>query len=308
MTYFGHIPVLVDDAINLLITDPHGIYVDATCGLGGHTEQLLTHLSPSAKVFAFDVDPDALAIASQRLAHFTNVEFIQRNFRYLKVELTRLHGLPVQGILFDLGLSSLEIDQAQKGFSFSKKGPLDMRMDPFLPETASDIINTSSEETLKDIIYTFGEERFAGRIAQAIVTARQQSPLTSTSDLEKVVRQVVKGPHAIKSVARVFQAFRIAVNYEIDALKKALPDAFDCLAPGGRVVVIAYHSLEDRFVKTFFKDLSTGCICPPEQPVCTCNHLQKAHLLTKKVITPSREELHQNPRSRSARLRGIEKL
>ncbi|MDK2975602.1 MAG: rRNA (cytosine1402-N4)-methyltransferase [Candidatus Marinimicrobia bacterium] len=308
MTDFGHIPVLLHDSMNLLMTSSEGVYIDATSGLGGHTKEMAKRLSPQARLIAFEVDPDALAISSQRLNTYSNVTFVQRNFRYLKVELTRLNALPVQGILFDLGLSSLEIDNPAKGFSFTREGPLDMRMDPTLPESAAHLIHTATEEKLKEIIRTYGEERFAGRIARMIAEAREKAPLQSTRDLESLIRQVVHGPYQVKSLARVFQAFRIAVNQELEVLEKALPDAFECLAPGGRLVVIAYHSLEDRWVKSFFKDLCTGCVCPPDQPVCTCNHVQKARYIQKKALTPSEEEIRSNPRSRSARLRCIEKL
>jgi 16S rRNA (cytosine1402-N4)-methyltransferase len=308
MTDFGHIPVLLHDSVNLLITSSEGIYVDATSGLGGHTEEMAKRVSPQARLIAFEVDPDALAISSQRLNRYSNVEFIQRNFRYIKVELTRLNALLVRGILFDLGLSSLEIDNPSKGFSFTREGPLDMRMDPSLPESAAHLINTAEEKRLKEIIRTYGEERFAGRIARMIAEAREKAPLQSTRDLESLIRQAVHGPYQVKSLARVFQAFRIAVNQELEVLEKALPDAFECLAPGGRLVVIAYHSLEDRLVKTCFKDLCTDCVCPPDQPVCTCNHVQKARYIQKKALTPSEEEIRSNPRSRSARLRCIEKL
>jgi len=308
MTDFGHIPVLLHDSMNLLITLPKGIYVDATSGLGGHTEEMAKRLSPQARLIAFDVDPDALAISSEKLKKYSNIEFIQRNFRYIKVELTRLEALPVQGILFDLGLSSLEIDNPAKGFSFTQEGPLDMRMDPSLPESAAHLINTATEKRLKEIIRAYGEERFAGRIARMIEEAREKVPFKTTRDLELVVRQAVHGPYQVKSLARVFQAFRIAVNRELEALEKALPDAFECLAPGGRLVVIAYHSLEDRLVKTYFKDLCTDCVCPPEQPICTCNHVQKARFIQKKALTPTEDEIRANPRSRSARLRCIEKL
>ncbi|KUK50357.1 MAG: Ribosomal RNA small subunit methyltransferase H [Marinimicrobia bacterium 46_47] len=308
MTVFGHIPVLLHDAVNLLITSPEGVYVDATSGLGGHTEEMAKRVSYHARLVAFEVDPDALTISSQRLNKFSNVEFIQRNFRYLKVELTRLNALPVRGILFDLGLSSLEIDNPAKGFSFTREGPLDMRMDPTLPESAAHLINTATEERLKEIIRTYGEERFAGRIARTIAETRDKVPLQSTRDLESLVRQAVHGPHQVKSLARVFQAFRIAVNRELEALEKALPDAFECLEPGGRLVVISYHSLEDRLVKSCFKDLCTDCVCPPDQPVCTCTHVQKARYIQKKALIPTEDEIRSNPRSRSARLRCIEKL
>ncbi len=308
MTDFGHTPVLLHDSVNLLITNPGGTYVDATSGLGGHSAEMLKRLSPQASVLAFDVDPDAISIASNHLKTYTNIRFIQRNFRYIKVELTRLNALPVHGILFDLGLSSLEIDNPDKGFSFSKNGPLDMRMDPSLSESAAELINHAPEEKLKEIIRTYGEERFAGRIARVLVETRKKSPFRFTGDLETVVRRVVHGPYQVKSVARVFQAIRIAVNKELEMLEQALPDAFECLVPGGRLVVIAYHSLEDRIVKTFFRDLCTGCVCPPEQPICTCNHSQKARFIQKKALSPSDEETRNNPRSRSARMRCIEKL
>lgn len=307
MTVYRHIPVMSRHSTELLITSPDGIYVDATLGLGGHAKEILKRLSSRGRLVGFDVDPEALSIAQKRLSAYPNVYFLRENFKKIKVELTRLELRPVTGILFDLGLSSLEIDNPGKGFSFTHEGPLDMRMDPTLPETAADIIKDASTETLRQLIREYGEERFAGRVAKAIDRRRREAPLKTTSDLEQAVRSVIRGPHAVKSVARVFQAFRIAVNRELVVLKKAIPDAFDCLTEGGRLVVISYHSLEDRLVKRLFKEWCTDCICPPEQPVCTCGHQKQAVPVIKKHLTPDPEEIRENPRSRSAKLRCIEK-
>ena len=308
MTLYRHIPVLLHESVDLLVTDPRGIYVDATLGLGGHSEVILKHISSSGRVIGFDVDPDAIAIAQKRLENFNNFQFIRNNFKQIKIELTRMNLLPINGVLFDLGLSSLEIDNGEKGFSFINDGPLDMRMDPSLPQTASDIINHESREELRRIIRDFGEERHAGAIANRIVKIRNQKPYQHTSDLAETVRETIHGPFQIKSLARVFQAFRIAVNHELEALKRGLIDAFDCLAPNGRLVVISYHSLEDRIVKTFFRDLYTGCICPPEQAVCTCSNRIQAEPVVKKFLEPAQAEQDANPRSRSARLRCLRKL
>lgn len=308
MTVYRHTPVLLHEAVDLLVTDPHGIYVDATLGLGGHSEFLLSCLSSSGRVIGFDVDPDAIAIAKKRLDSFNNFQLVRNNFQQVRIELTRLNLCPVNGFLFDLGLSSLEIDNGEKGFSFMNEGPLDMRMDPSLPQTASDLINHESRENLKQILRDFGEERHAGIITDKILNIRSHKPYKYTSDLADTVKDIIRGPYQIKSLARVFQAFRIAVNHELDVLKKGLSEAFDCLASHGRMVVISYHSLEDRIVKTFFKDLYTGCICPPEQAICTCNHKKRAEPVIKKFLEPSQEEQVKNPRSRSARLRCLRKL
>jgi 16S rRNA (cytosine1402-N4)-methyltransferase len=308
MTVYRHIPVMLCNSAELLVTSPDGIYVDATLGLGGHAGEILKHISPAGKLVGFDVDPEALALAKKRLKDYPNTVFLRENFKKIKVELTRLNLRPVSGILFDLGLSSLEIDNPQKGFSFMNKGPLDMRMDPDLPHSSADIINHAPADTLKKIIREYGEERFAGRIAAAIDKKRKESPFLYTTDLENVIRHSVQGPHVIKSLARVFQAFRIAVNHELEILYKALPDAFECLVSGGRMVVISYHSLEDRIVKQMFKDWCTDCICPPDQPVCTCDHPKIAKRVIKKHLTANTEEKKGNPRSRSAKLRCIEKL
>jgi len=308
MTVYRHNPVLLHESVDLLVTDNQGIYVDATLGLGGHSEVILNQLSSNGRVVGFDVDPDAITIAKERLKCFNNIQFINNNFRQIKIELNRLDLFPVNGILFDLGLSSLEIDNGDKGFSFMNEGPLDMRMDPSLSRTASEIINHESREELKRIIKEFGEERYAGSVADKIIKKRAQKPYQYTSDLVNTVRETIHGPYQIKSVARVFQAFRIAVNHELDVLKKGLSDAFECLAPNGRIVVISYHSLEDRIVKTFFKKLCTGCVCPPEHAVCTCNHQEQAELVIKKFLEPSQKEQDMNPRSRSARLRCLRKL
>ncbi len=301
---YQHTPVLLHEAVEQLVTKPTGVYIDATCGLGGHSLEICGKLSPRGRLFCFDLDPAALAFAQTRLAHYKNVVFIQNNFDKLKVELYARDQTQVDGILFDLGVSSMEIDSPERGFSFMQDGPLDMRMGD-TGMTAADVVNTYSREDLTRIFGDYGEERFSGRIARRIVETR---PYRTTSALSACVRTIVHGPHVNKSLARIFQALRIEVNRELDSLQNALNTAIGMLRPGGRIVVISYHSLEDRIVKQTFLDAVSDCICPPQDPVCTCGHKAVARKVTRKPLLPSEEEITLNPRSRSAKCRVIEKL
>ncbi len=303
-TLYQHTPVLRDEAVRQLVVSPAGVYVDATCGLGGHSEKICEQLGPQGRLFCFDLDPRALEIANARLIRFTNVHFIQNNFDKMKVELHAAGVRHIDGVLYDLGVSSMEIDAPERGFSFMQDGPLDMRMQHD-GTTAADLVNTSSRESLEAIIREYGEERFSGRIARSIVETR---PHIRTGSLADAVRRVVHGPHVNKSLARVFQALRIAVNHELESLKTSLDTAITLLNPGGRLVVIAYHSLEDRIVKHRIREAASDCICPPEAPVCVCGHRAEMKIINKKPLTPSDEEIAKNPRSRSARCRVAEKL
>ena len=300
---YQHTPVLRNEAVRQLVVSPAGIYVDATCGLGGHSAKICEELDRKGRLICFDLDPRALKIAGERLADCENITFIENNFDKLKVELYAANVKKIDGILYDLGVSSMEIDAAERGFSFMQDGPLDMRMRPEGP-TAADIVNTCSRGELESMIREYGEERFAGRIARRILETR---PHHRTGDLAAAVRDVVHGPHVNKSLARVFQSLRIAVNRELDALKKSLDDAVGMLKPGGRIVVISYHSLEDRIVKQRFRESASDCICPPGSPVCTCGHKAELRIITKKPVTPAAEEIAENPRSRSAKCRVAEK-
>ncbi len=301
---YRHTSVLLNETVDQLITKPEGVYIDATCGLGGHSEEIAKRLSANAMLYSFDLDPSALDFARERLKAYPNTHFIQQNFDKIKMSLISRDIEHFDGILYDLGISSMEIDSPERGFSFMQDGPLDMRMGK-TDLTAADIVNTYSQSDLEKIFREYGEERFSGRIARVIVESR---PFVRTLPLVDCIKTVVHGKYVTKTLARIFQALRIEVNHELDAIKKSLSDALDMLNPGGRIVVISFHSLEDRIVKNFFQDASKDCICPPESPVCTCDHRAVAKKITRKPIIPSEIELKENPRSRSAKCRVLEKL
>ncbi|MCF7833115.1 MAG: 16S rRNA (cytosine(1402)-N(4))-methyltransferase RsmH [Candidatus Marinimicrobia bacterium] len=301
---YQHKPVLLHETVKQLITRPTGVYIDATCGLGGHSIEIAKRLDPSASLYSFDLDPRALAFAKDRLSEYDNIYYIQHNFDKLRMALFAEGVEHFDGILYDLGVSSMEIDSAERGFSFMKDGPLDMRMGE-TELTAADIINTYSQDELTRIFQEYGEERFSGRIARVIVETR---PYFKTLPLVDCIKSIIRGPYINKTLARIFQALRIEVNHELDAIKKSLSDALDMLNPGGRIVAISFHSLEDRIVKQFFQNAVTDCICPPEIPVCVCDHKAVAKKITRKPIIPDEDEIKKNPRSRSAKCRVIEKL
>ena len=303
-----HQPVLVEAVSQFLLTPDSKIIVDATLGDGGHALALLEKGGAELRVIGLDADAQALARAQARLQNYRErCRLVQGNFRSLTHVLDSLGVINVDGILADLGVSSRQIDQPERGFSYLEDGPLDMRMNPDLPHTAAGLLATLEREELKKIFREYGEEKLAGPVATAIVKQRSQRPLQRTSDLRQVVEKVVKGPHRIKSLARIFQALRIAVNEELDALNEFLPAALAALRPGGRLAVISYHSLEDRIVKQFFKRQEKGCTCPPEFPVCACGKQAQVRILTAKPATPGPEEIAVNSRARSARLRAAEK-
>ncbi len=301
-----HIPVLYDEVMTWLRPTSGRWYIDATVGLGGHALGILERSSPHGRLLGLDADPQALEYAHKRLAHFGERVLL---VRARHVELARVaheHGFDaVDGILLDLGVSSLQLDDATRGFSFQQDGPLDMRMGPDSTLTAEQIVNTWPERELARIIYEYGEERYARRIARAICAAR---PLRRTGELAQLIAQVVGRRESIHPATRTFQALRIAVNDELRSLEAVLPQALQLLSPGGRLAVIAFHSLEDRISKQFIARESRDCICPPGLPVCTCAHVATLRLLTKKPIRASEEEVRRNPRSRSARLRVAERL
>ncbi len=303
----AHIPVLPDEVIDGLQAERGGRFIDCTVGGGGHAGAILEASAPDGVLLGLDLDPAALEMASDRLARFGDrAQFVHASFARLK-EVVRAHGFAgerswVDGILFDLGLSSLQLADAERGFSFMADGPLDMRFDPTSGDpTAADLVNKLSEEELADIFYHYGEERQSRRIAGAIVEAR---PLHTTGELAQVVEQAVgRRRGRLHPATLTFQALRIAVNEELNAIRSALPQAVELLAPGGRLAVIAFHSLEDRIVKRFMRRESKDCICPPELPICTCDHQATLNVITRKPIRPTEEEVAANPRSRSARLR-----
>jgi 16S rRNA (cytosine1402-N4)-methyltransferase len=308
-----HEPVLVAPVLHFLLASESRTIVDATLGDGGHSLALLEKGGAELRVIGIDADAEALAVAQARLAQFAErFQPIQGNFRSLASLLGSLGITSVDGVLADLGVSSRQIDQPERGFSYLQDGPLDMRMNPYgrspnLPHTAADLLARLEHEELKKIFRDFGEEKLAAPIARAIVKQRSQRPLRRTSDLRQIVEKIVHGPHRVKSLARVFQALRIAVNEELEALNELLAQALALLRPGGRLAVISYHSLEDRIVKQFFKAQARGCTCPPEFPVCVCGRQPELSILTAKPLVPGPEEIAANSRARSARLRAAQR-
>ncbi|MDO8614773.1 MAG: 16S rRNA (cytosine(1402)-N(4))-methyltransferase RsmH [Dehalococcoidia bacterium] len=303
----SHAPVLTEEVIEHLAVQPGGRYVDCTTGAGGHARAILEAASPGGLLLALDADARALAVARDNLSRFgDSVMLVEANFRELALVCLRHSFVPVHGILFDLGLSSLQLADAERGFSFQAEAPLDMRFSAAQQLTAGDIVNHYGERELADLIWRFGEEPASRRIARAIVRSR---PISTTTDLASLVARAVRGPRArIHPATRTFQALRIAVNDELAALESALEQARDVLGPGGRLVVISFHSLEDRIVKQFFRRESRDCICPPEYPACSCGHRATLRVVTRRSVTPRPAEVAANPRSRSARLRAAEKL
>jgi 16S rRNA (cytosine1402-N4)-methyltransferase len=303
----GHVPVLLEEVVNGLKVEPGGRYIDGTVGGGGHAYAILAASSPDGVLLGVDRDPAALEVASARLADYgRRFELVHGSFARL-AEIAAAHGFaPVDGILLDLGLSSLQLADAGRGFSFLVDGPLDMRFDTTSGgRTAADLVNHLSSEELADVLYEYGEERRSRRIARAIVEAR---PLHTTRELADVIERATGGRRKRLHPATVtFQALRIAVNRELTALERALPQAVDLLVPGGRMGVIAFHSLEDRIVKRFIRHESSECICPAELPVCACDHRATLDVVTRRPIRPTDGEVRTNPRSRSARLRVAER-
>lgn len=303
-----HQPVLKNEVLKFLNLHPGDRVIDCTLGAGGHASIILPQVAPDGELLGLDVDPNALTIAQEQLQPFKS-RLLTRQARFDAVA-DVAHALafaPVAGILADLGVSSMQLDTAERGFSFSKDGPLDMRMGPAAKESAAELVNTLPEKTLADIIFRYGEERKSRRIARAIVAAR---PISRTLQLAEVVAKAAGGrqrKQKIHPATRTFQALRIAVNDELGTLERFLPQAISLLAPGGRLVVISFHSLEDRIVKLYFKQEATDCICPPEQPVCTCNHRAGIRIITRKPVIASTAEQSDNPRARSAKLRAVER-
>lgn len=302
-----HVSVLLDEALQYLAVQPGGRYVDCTLGAGGHARAIMHASAPGGLLLGVDADPHAIEFAKDTLNEYADsVQLVNANFRDLKMAAGRANFIPVHGVLFDLGISSMQLAQAERGFSFQAEAPLDMRFSEKQSLSAADIVNEFREEEIANLIWEFGEERFSRRIARAIVAAR---PLATTTQLANVISRSQPDRHSrIHPATRTFQALRIAVNDELSSLTSALEQARDILGAGGRLVVISFHSLEDRIVKQFMQRESRDCVCPPEQPTCTCGHVASLRILTKRPVTPSADEAARNPRSRSARLRAAERI
>jgi 16S rRNA (cytosine1402-N4)-methyltransferase len=301
-----HIPVLFDQVILGLRVHPGGRYIDATVGAGRHAAGILDGSAPDGLLLGLDADPEAVRFAQQTLRPYGSRAILQvANFRTLAEHTTEVGFRQVDGIIMDLGLSSRQLADSTRGFSFSQDGPLDMRLDPRRGLPASALVNGLAEAELASLLWEFGEERHSRRIARAVVAAR---PLSSTGQLADVVAGAVSRRERIHPATRTFQALRIAVNDELESLTVALPQALDVLRPGGRLAVIAFHSLEDRLVKRFIQREARDCVCPPEIPICICEHQAALRIISRRPIRPSGEEIARNPRSRSARLRIAERL
>lgn len=298
-----HIPVLLNEAIEALQVKPNGRYVDCTVGAGGHAAAVLER---GGQILGIDIDPQAIELARERLSPYRErAILINDSFENL-VEICSRSGFhPAKGVLFDLGMSSLQLDDTKRGFSFQHEAPLNMRFNPSQELTAATIVNTFPEKELAGIIKRYGEERRGGQIARSIVANR---PFNTTLELAAVVASAVDIRGRIHPATKTFQALRIAVNQELERLKAALQQALNILEVGGRLVVISFHSLEDRVVKDYFRRESQDCICPPRTPVCICGHHATLKLITKRVVTPVRAEVLANPRSRSAKMRVAERI
>jgi len=299
---------MVAEVLEGLQVKPGGFYIDGTLGEGGHTEAILEAATPPPTVMGTDLDTQAIAKAAKRLERFGERAVLVHGTYVDMGRLAQERGLgAADGVLMDLGLSSLQLETPERGFSFARPGPLDMRFDNTKGRSAHQLVNGASERDLADIIFRFGEEPRSRKIARSIVSAR---PVETTADLVKAVERVMGRPRPgqVHPATRTFQAIRIAINKELENVENGLVEAVNVLKPGGRLVVISYHSLEDRLAKTFFAQESRDCICPPEVPVCVCGHKASIRVLTRKVITPTEKEIEENPRSRSARIRIAERL
>ncbi|WP_432664762.1 16S rRNA (cytosine(1402)-N(4))-methyltransferase RsmH [Wukongibacter baidiensis] len=309
---FKHETVLLEETIDNLNIDPKGIYVDGTLGGGGHSELICSKLSEEGLLIGIDQDQEALAHAKERLKkHSNRFEFVNSNFSNVKEVLAKLGIEKINGIVLDLGVSSYQLDNKERGFSYMQDANLDMRMDRNRSLTAEEVVNTYSEKELQKIIKLYGEEKWASRIAKFIVAERKEKEIKTTGELVEIIKKAVpagarrNGPHPAK---RTFQAIRIEVNNELGILEQTVKDVSEVLTKDGRICIITFHSLEDRIIKNVYKELATGCICPPELPICKCDNEPILKVVTRKPIYPSEMEVEVNPRSRSAKLRVAEKI
>ena len=306
---FHHVSVLLQECIDNLNIKPDGIYVDGTMGGGGHSLEIAKRLT-GGRLICIDQDPNAHEAAGKKLAEYKDrITFVRDNFGNIKSILDSLGIEKIDGMLLDIGVSSHQLDEAERGFSYQQDAPLDMRMNPDKPFSAYEVVNEYDEDELDRVIFTYGEERWARRIAQFIVKEREAKPIETTGELVEIIKKAVPkgarkdGPHPAK---RTFQAIRIEVSGELDVLQQAIDDVAARLSVGGRLCIITFHSLEDRIVKEAFRKQENPCICPPQFPVCVCGKKPLGRVITRKPILPSKEELEVNPRSRSAKLRVLE--
>ena len=308
---FKHVSVLLNECLDALNIKDDGIYVDCTLGGAGHSSHILQRLSKDGLLVGIDQDTDALKAAGERLKEYENKKLVHNNFHNIDSILEELAIPKVDGILMDLGVSSYQLDEGERGFSYMKDAPLDMRMNREREFSAYDIVNSYSMEDLWRIIRDYGEEKFAKRVAEFIVNRREEKPIETTLELVDIIKAAIpakarrEGPHPAK---RTFQAIRIEVNGELEILNKAIEDGVNRLNKGGRMAIITFHSLEDRIVKLKFRELANPCTCPKEFPICVCGKKPLVKLISRKAIDPSKEEVEENPRSRSAKLRVIERF
>ena len=310
---FSHTSIMVREVLEALQPERGGIYVDCTAGGGGHSLEIAKRLPEGSRIICLDRDDEAIAACTARLEpHREKFTIVKTNFSGIGAALDLIGVEQIDGVLWDLGVSSHQLDDGDRGFSYSKEAPLDMRMDQSQTKSAWDVVNTYEERELTRIIRDYGEERFAGRIAQFICRAREEKTIETTTALSEIITQAIPAAQRKKEAQnparRTFQAIRIEVNGELDAIAPSIETAVERLRPGGRLAVITFHSLEDRIVKETFKKLSAGCTCPPEFPVCVCGNKPKIQLLSRKPIVPGEDEQEENPRSRSAKLRTAEKV
>ena len=308
---FKHKSVLLNETIDGLRVKPDGIYVDGTLGGAGHATEVCKKLSAKGRFIGIDQDQDAIIAASERLAPYKQATIIRSNYCYMVQELAARGIHKVDGILLDLGVSSYQLDNEERGFTYRVDAPLDMRMDQRQTQTASDIVNGYEEKELYRIIRDYGEDKFAKNIAKHIVAARQVKPITTTGELTEIIRESIPRKMQVKSghpAKRTFQAIRIELNRELDVLRDSLDGMIDILDDGGRLCIITFHSLEDRIVKTIFRKNENPCTCPSDFPVCVCGKKSKGKVITRKPILPGETEMEENPRSKSAKLRIFERV
>ena len=309
---YGHKPVLLHECLDALAIKPDGVYLDGTLGRAGHTLEIVRRLTAGGRLIALDRDETAIEAAQRRLADYMDrVTLVHSNFSALDDVLRELGVRGVDGMLFDLGVSSPQLDDAARGFSYKQDAPLDMRMDQRQTQTAGDIVNGYEEKELYRIIRDYGEDKFAKNIAKHIVAARQVKPITTTGELTEIIRESIPMKMQVKSghpAKRTFQAIRIELNRELDVLRDSLDGMIDILDDGGRLCIITFHSLEDRIVKTIFRKNENPCTCPSDFPVCVCGKKSKGKVITRKPILPGETEMEENPRSKSAKLRIFERV